>query len=254
MRTTTIAAAVLAAALGLAGCGSATDTGSGASSSAGAAKSSAAASVKSGDTVDGAALAKRMTDAMVAAGSGSMAMDFGGQGKADGSFVMKGSSMEQQMTMELQGEKLEVVSVGGVIYMKGLPGSEKPWVKIDPKADDPVSKMFAGLAGQDNDPRQFAKALQGTKATVVGTSGDTTEYEVTIDPSKLLGGTGGSTAAPSVAPVTAHYTLDKQDRPTVMTTEVQGQTLKITFSDWGTKTTITAPPADQVGTFKLPTG
>jgi hypothetical protein len=249
MKRTTIAAAALAAALGLAGCGSATDSGSGT-----AAKSSSPAAVKSGDSVDGAALAKRMTDAMVAAGSGSMAMDFGGQGKASGSFVMKDSSMEQQMTMEIQGEKLEVVSLGGVIYMKGLPGSEKPWVKIDPKADDPVSKMFAGLGGQDNDPRQFAKALQGTRAKVVGTSGDTTEYEVTIDPTKLLGGTGGSTAAPSVAPVTAHYTLDKQDRPTLMTTQVQGQTLKITFSDWGKKSTITAPPADQVGTFKLPTG
>ncbi|HET8768793.1 MAG TPA: hypothetical protein VFM86_15815, partial [Pedococcus sp.] len=84
MKRTTIAAAVLAAALGLAGCGSATDSGSGT-----AAKSSSPAAVKSGDAVDGAALAKRMTDAMVAAGSGSMAMDFGGQGKASGSFVMK---------------------------------------------------------------------------------------------------------------------------------------------------------------------
>ena len=147
---------------------------------------------------------------------------------------------------------MEIVSTGGIIYMKGLPGSKKPWVKIDPKADDPLSQMFADLTGDMGDPRQLAKALEGTRATVVGSTADSTTYDVTIDPKALLGGAAAS-AAPAAEPVQARYTLDAQDRPTVMSVEVQGQSLKITFGDWGTPVTIKVPPADQVGVFELPT-
>ena len=45
--------------------------------------------------------------------------------------------MEQSMEMAIQGQTLQIVSAGGIIYMKGLPGSSKPWVKIDPKGTDP---------------------------------------------------------------------------------------------------------------------
>jgi polyisoprenoid-binding protein YceI len=110
--------------------------------------------------------------------------------------------------------------------------------------------MFAGLAGDMGDPRQLAKALEGTKATVVSSTGDATTYDVTIDPSALL---GGASAAPSAGPVKARYTLDAQSRPTAMVVEVQGQSVKITFGDWGRPVNIKAPPADQVGTFTIPT-
>ena len=146
---------------------------------------------------------------------------------------------------------MEIVSTGGIIYMKGLPGSKKPWVKIDPKGDDPVSRMFAGLAGDMGDPRQLAKALEGTKATVVSSSADSSTYDVTIDPTALLGGAGG--AVPSTEPVKARYTLDAESRPTLMEVEVQGQSVGITLGDWGKRVVIKAPPADQVGTFELPT-
>ena len=38
----------------------------------------------------------------------------------------------------------------------------------------------------------------------------------------------------------------------MMTVEVQGQSITITFGGWGKPVTITAPPADQVGTLELP--
>jgi hypothetical protein len=59
---------------------------------------------------------------------------------------------------------------------------------------------------------------------------------------------------PSSEPVKARYTLDAENRPTAMTVDVQGQQVKITFGDWGKPVSITAPPADQVGTFQVPTG
>ena len=257
MKTTSIAAVALAAALGLSACGS-SDSGSGAASkSSGTSSSSSssttsAPSLKAGDTVDGAELATRMTDAMVKAGSGAVTMDLGSSGSAKGEFAMNGGKMEQDMTMEIQGQTLEVVSAGGVIYMKGLPGSQKPWVKIDPKGNDPLSKMFAGLTGDMGDPRQLAKALKGSKATVVSSSADENVYDVTIDPNTLLG-SSGQTAAPSAKPVKARYTLDAQDRPTKMTVEAEGQTITIAFTDWGKSVKIAVPPASQVGTFQMPT-
>ena len=258
MKTTSIAAVALAAALGLSACGSsdpespAASTASTASSSSASSSSSAAAGVKAGDSVDGAALAKRMTDAMIKAGSGTLSMDLGAQGSAKGSFTMKDGKMAQSMEMGIQGQTLQIISTGGVIYMKGLPGSDKPWVKIDPKGTDPLSKMFAGLTGDMGDPRQLATALEGSKATEVSRSADENVYDVTIDPTALLGGST-ATASPSAQPVKARYTLDGQDRPTKMTVDAQGQTISIVFADWGKAVTVTAPPADQVGTFQLPT-
>lgn len=256
MKTTSIAAVALAAALGLSACGS-SDTAEPAASkssstSSSSSSSSAAGAVKAGDSVDGAALATRMTDAMIKAGSGTVTMDLGAQGSAKGSFTMKDGKMEQSMEMGIQGQTLQIVSSDGIIYMKGLPGSKKPWVKIDPKGTDPMSKMFAGLTGDMGDPRQLATALKGSKATVVSSSADESVYDVTIDPSTLMGGST-ATASPSVAPVKARYTLDAQDRPTKMTVDAQGQTISIVFADWGKPVTITVPPADQVGTFELPT-
>ncbi|MGA8979146.1 MAG: hypothetical protein WB473_08520 [Pedococcus sp.] len=253
MKTTSIAVVALTAALGLSACGSSDPATPAASTSSSSSSSSAAAGVvKAGDTVDGAALATRMTDAMLEAGSGTVTMDLGAQGSAKGSFTMKDAKMEQSMEMAIQGQTLQIISAGGIIYMKGLPGSTKPWVKIDPKGTDPVSKMFAGLTGEMGDPRQLATALKGSTATVVSSSGEESVYDVTIDPSTLTGG-GTATASPSAQPVKARYTLDASDRPTKMTVDAEGQTITITFADWGKPVTITVPPADQVGTFELPT-
>jgi hypothetical protein len=196
-----------------------------------------------------------MTAAMLKAGSGTLTVDLGATGKVSGAFVITSGVMEQQMAMTVQGQPMEIISKGGIIYMKGIPGSTKPWVRIDPKATDPFSKMFAGLTGEMGDPRQLAKALEGTKATVVSSSPDATEYDVTIDPSKLAPATGqptGQTATPSTAPVKARYTLDAQDRPTTMKVDAQGQTVVVTFADWGKPVSVQAPPADQVGAFQLP--
>ena len=149
--------------------------------------------------------------------------------------------------------QVQVISTGGVLYLKGLPGSSKPWVKIDPKANDPFSKMFASVTGDLGDPRQLARALKGMTAKVVGSSGGTTEYEVSLDPSTMLPDSDLGSAAPSMAPVEAHYFVDARDRPSKIEVQVEGQELVVTFADWGKPITISAPPADQVGTFEIPT-
>lgn len=248
-KSMSFAALALVAGLGLSACGdSGTDAGATSSSRS---SGSSGPGLAAGATVDGGDLATKMTDAMVKAGSGTVSMELGSDGRSSGSFTIKGGVMEQQMTLQVEGQAMEIVSTGGIIYLKGLPGSAKPWAKIDLKADDPVSKMFAGLAGDMSDPRQLAKALEGTKATVVSSTADASSYDVTIDPSAILG-EEGSTAVPSTAPVKARYSLDAQGRPTTMVAQVQGQTVKITYGNWGKPVTIKAPPADQVGAFEFP--
>jgi hypothetical protein len=250
---TSCAALALAASIALAGCGStASPGGAGSGTAAGPA---AQAGLKAGDQVDGATLATRMTDAMIKAGSGTISMDLAATGKATGAFVMHQHSTDQHLSMTVQGQALEIVMTGGLIYMKGLPGSAKPWVKIDPHGTDQLSTMFAGLTGQMSDPRQLAAALHGTKATVVSVAPDATLYDVTLDPKKLLAAAGqaGNAAVP-LKPVKAHYTLDAQSRPTKLAVDAQGTTITVTFGGWGQPVTITAPPADQVGTFQLPPG
>lgn len=253
MQTTSFAALALTAALGLSACGGGDPDAAGPSSSSSSTSSASATSsgtgLKTGDTVDGSDLATRMTDAMVKAGSAGFVMELGTQGRATGWFTYKGGEMQQQVRMNLQGQAMQVVMLDGIFYMQGIPGSTKPWVRIDPKGDDPLSKLVAEATGDLGDPRQFAKALDGTKAQVVSSSADATVYSVEIDASKVLGD-----AAQSAGNVTARYTLDSKDRPTKMVVEVQGETVTLTLQDWGQDVDVVAPPADQVGTFELPTG
>ena len=132
------------------------------------------------------------------------------------------------MTMPIQGQTMQIVSTGGVIYMKGLPRRrKKPWVKIDPKADDPLSQMFAGMTGDMGDPRQLAKALEGTKATVVSSAADATTYDVTIDPSSLLGGSAAGAARVGGAGQGPATPSTPRTGPTSMAVDVQGQSVKI---------------------------
>ena len=62
------------------------------------------------------------------------------------------------------------------------------------------------------------------------------------------------TISPTAAPMSQKVDLwlDDQDRPAKMTTTTSGVTMQVTYSDWGAPVTITAPPADQVGSLKMP--
>ena len=187
---------------------------------------------------------------MVEAGSGTMTVELGSGHRATGSFAVRGDAMDQQMTVPFQGQTMQVVSTGGVIYLKGAPGASKPWVKVDPTADDPFSRILSGVAQAAGDPREMARAVSGTSVTVVGTSGGVTEYTATLDPAQVFGGLGSDGSA--MGAVETHYFVDAQDRPTKLVAQVDGHEVVVTFGNWGKPVSITAPPADQVGTFEIP--
>lgn len=240
MRRSSGAALALVGLLALGACGSPEDK--------------ADTSQSQGDKVDAGELAERMVAAMEKAGSGTMSMDTGGS-KATGDFKYVDGKLEQHTTVPVEGSEMEIIAVGDFVYLKGLPDQAKPWVKIDPKATDPVSQMFKGIAeGGISDPTKMASNLKGTQATVKSTEGDNTTYEFSVDSAKALGQSAAPSpsASASTPPLTMTYVLGKDDRPVTISTKVQDQSIKVTYSDWGKKVDIAAPPADQVGPITLP--
>ena len=243
LRRTSGAALALSGLLALGACGSD-------GSSAEATGTSAKADAAKGETLDAGEVAGRMVKAMEKAGSGTMTMKTGGQ-EASGDFRYVDGKLEQHTTVPVEGSEMEIIAVGDFVYLKGLPGQSKPWVKIDPTATDPVSQMFKGIVeGGVSDPTKMAANLKGTQATVKAESGDTTTYEFTVDPAKALGSTASAPAGSK--PLTMTYVLDKEDRPVTIATSAAGQKIEVAYSDWGKKVEIAAPPADQVGALSIP--
>lgn len=258
MRRSSGAALALAGLLALGACGS-SDTGSGSPDTAASGSTSADGGDQAtgdqakGDTVDAGEVATRMVAAMEEAGSGTMTMDTGGE-KATGDFRYVDGKLEQHTTVPVEGTEMEIIAVGDFVYLKGLPGQAKPWVKIDPAADDPVSQMFKGIVeGGVSDPATMAANLKGTEATVKSTDGGNTTYEFSVDPAKAMGQAAPSpSASASAKPLTMVYVLDEDDRPVTISTQVADQSIEVTYGDWGKKVEITEPPADQVGPMSFP--
>jgi hypothetical protein len=241
MRRSSGAALVLSGLLALGACGSSGDGDTGSSQS-------------QGESVDAGDVATRMVAAMEKAGSGTMTMSTGGQ-EAKGDFRYVDGKLEQHTKVPVEGSEMEIIAVGDFVYLKGLPGQAKPWVKIDPKSEDPISQMFKGIVeGGVSDPAKMAENLKGTKATVKSRDGGNTTYEFSVDAAKALGSTATPTpsASASVPELTMTYVLDKDDRPVTISTSAAGQAIKVSYSDWGKKVEISEPPADQVGAISIP--
>jgi hypothetical protein len=78
-----------------------------------------------------------------------MSMSGGMQMSIDGRMAMGEDSgeSEMEMSMELQGQQLDMRLVDGLIYISGAPMTQKgKWIEIDPSdAQDPMAQQFAGL-------------------------------------------------------------------------------------------------------------
>ncbi|MFN8099268.1 MAG: hypothetical protein U0Q21_13385 [Dermatophilaceae bacterium] len=281
MKKLSLAAALAAASLALAGCGGDSKTATSSSTTSSAASTSASTSVTTstsasttsspesststsdsgatassladaqvGDTIDGAVLAAAMKDAFKDGTTGHMSMDMGGMITAEGDFKVADGKQDSTMSMEMSGTKMEMISVGGVIYMKSplFAGGTK-WVKMD--------ATTAGASGTPDlnsfDPATMAKAFSGMKAKVTAKTADATTVQMDLDLKKLVEAMGDNSAIasataslPESIPVT--YTIDKDGRPTA-TTMNMGMDIKVAYSDWGKSVSIEAPPSSQVTTM-----
>ena len=157
-------------------------------------------------------------------------------------FVVAGSTRNVKTAIVSGSGTIEVLIVDGVTYLKdpAPKAGAKPWLKLDPNGKDFMSALLGGVIGLIGDPTRLLTA-GSDKATVtkIGVEGGLTHYQITgIDKDQ-----------------SADVWVDAQDRPAKLTATAPGKpgeapaSIEIVYSDWGAADiTVTAPPADQVGT------
>jgi hypothetical protein len=209
-----------------------------------------------------------------------MSMDMGTQAiKADGDMQV-GAAPVMDLTYDFAGVgKARMLLVDDIIYIE-LPKQAqtktggKPWVKIDTNGDDPVSKSLGGAleeAKTNGDPSQIIKRVEKAGEITAKKQEDlngkpTTHYSVTVDIKKYAATVNPElkkTLDKAIEAGVNNYPLevwvDQDDLPVRVTSESpftnpltqksEHLKLAIDYSDWGKPVSVTAPPADQVGTL-----
>ena len=264
-RVTMLAAGAVLAGLALAGCGAKEQAASNSDGGPGAVNSLQLLAEKLG------ANSSTKQSAHMA-----MSMEVAGQSvKADGDMKL-GSSPAMDLRYELPGiGEARMILVDDAFYFelpKQAQKNGKPWVKLDPDGNDPLSKSLGAALKEtkkNSDPAQMIKQLEGAgeitatkQETLEGKQ--TTHYSVTVDIRKYASKADPDLKALLDKAVEAGVTtypvevwVDKENLPvrvTLATPFTNPQTQKqdsvkmqLDYTDWGKSVTVTAPPADQVG-------
>ncbi|MGW4486907.1 hypothetical protein ACWEOE_24055 [Amycolatopsis sp. NPDC004368] len=282
-KTTFVVAAGAALALVLTGCGSKAENGT--ASATGGDKASSGLASPFANVLELAKASKQGTSKSKSSKM-SMTMSLGGKNvTADGVMSYDPGNLKMSMTMTTDGQQSEVRLIDKTMYMK-LPASEasqlgtdKPWVKISPDSDDPLSKALSGSMSQASEQSDPTKILdQISEAGRIVSSDQTTldgqqvnHYKVEIDLAKSMDKMLESVPAESQAQVKqllqgkdikmpAELWLDKDQLPLQITMD-ESEMMKamgapasaagsgkivVKYTDWGTPVDVTAPPADQV--------
>ncbi len=148
-----------------------------------------------------------------------------------------------------------VIVVHDIYYLKNAAlHSAKPWLKVDPKAGGPLSQLLGSLSNAD--PSKSLQAFDEAAAVMPRSTRridgiQTRKYVVRLD-SKVLASTLGYPARlAKLLPKTLTYDVwvDQQSlvRKLVTSIKVDGHTSTTTigFSDYGSKVSVTAPPASR---------
>lgn len=266
MKNRVICALAAAAALTLGGCGSsATETSASSSTSASA---SASVAAKVGDTLDAAELAALSSAVVQEKRTSHMAIDMGDQGSIDADVDYNMGTPKMAMTMDVAGEKMEIIYVDKVMYMSGDAFgdmTDAKWIKMDPKGEDEFSKMMAPTLTQMEssmkDPAQQLEIYEGATATVTKVDGDLTTYEMKVTQEQLSKALKAQTAdIPGLTEetlkqlpdgMTYSMVLNGAGLPQSLTTDFAGTAMTVIYSKWGEPVDVKAPPASEVGTVDL---
>ena len=275
MKRTVLSVLALSGALVLGACGSDTSpTAAPASASKPAASPSASAAPAGpevGDEVPLADIAKASAAAVEEKGTAHLTMSASGSGETEADLDLSGSSPTMSMTISEQGETIEMVYVDKVMYMGGDSFAEmtggKRWIKIDPEGDDMMSQMVGPLLGQIEssmgNPAEQLEAYADATATVKAIEDGVTTYEVTLtkkqlaavlkkQPEALPGVTEQALKDIPAEGITYTMSLDADSLPVTLAMDLAGESVELTYSDWGKDVAIEAPKASEVGTFELP--
>jgi hypothetical protein len=194
-----------------------------------------------------------------------------------------GNPVAEQMTINAGSVAEQVILVNNNFYVQ-IPGMSamtggKPWMEIQTGGgSNPATQMFTALIGsiqQNADPANVLKNLEAS-GTLTGSDTEqlngvaTTHYSITVDITKMIANQTDQTMKQLLTTAQqkglTNYPVgvwvNSSGLPVQTTinlpsigagaTATGGGLSTITYSNWGAPVTITAPPADQVGT--LPTG
>ena len=249
----------------LGACGSATPE-AGSPSSASSQPAGNASKAKAGDEVDLSAVFKETAAAMKAKKSYSFKGEAAG-GALSGQMSLDGDATAMKIETTMEGEKATILFIDGVMYMGGMPDlpAGKTFIKIDPKGDDPMSKMMGPALSQmadSADPTAGLADIEGLKAKVVEVKDGTTTYEATLSAEQQLdmakkrleamgmGDTPMPTPSVAMKALTVRQTIGADGLPTKV--ELSGSpesTMTLTYSGWGAPVDVQVPPADKVASF-----
>lgn len=279
MARTVLSVLALSGALVLGACGTqSAGTGAGtaataASASAAGSSSKAGSSAKVGDLVPLKELATRCAAAVKAKGTAHLTTKAGASGEMEADVDFRGSAPKMSMTTTEGGETVRMVYLDKVIYLGGdsmasMSGG-KPWVKISAGGDDLMSQLMGPLLTQmqssTGNPAEQLKAYGDVDATVKAASGGVTTYTVRLTRAQLEkavqtqtqgmpGLSAGAVKQLPVGRVSYDLALDANNLPLSLTMDLGTSSVDVTYSKWGDPVRVTAPPASEVGTFRMPTG
>lgn len=263
--TGVVAGSALSSVLALSACGSSTDAKPVAKTTpsvSATAHTMSASSAARGGVVDGKMLATMVADAMVASKTAHMALATNGKPGGEGDYKF-GNPVSVDMKMSQQGMDLEIVQTDGAVYVKGIPGLPKPWLKVNPQGTDAFSKAMSSMGdlSKSSDPRAAISMMNGVKGRDLGTARvggvATRHFAFKIKLSaygKLLSPQMLKAAKGTIKdPIATDYWLGDDNLPRKVTSVVtlkggKKQSTQITYSDWGKPVNIVAPPAAQVAT------
>jgi hypothetical protein len=286
LRKTLLVAGAGAALIALSACGpdniagSATSQGSGGAAAASSGPSSSAPSGDSQKISTVADLGALVQHNASAKNSVHVQMDMSIPGagaiSAQGDMKFAGTQSAEQMTMTVPGAgAMQMVIVGGNFYMKlpaALSSSDKPWVKVDTSGNDALSQSLgstASLADQ-TDPTQLIDKIKSA-GTITNTTHEqlngeaTTHYSINVDVKKMAANMASTDtekqALSQLGATTMPFDIwvNSDNLPVKIVTKIafpdptSGKSEQVSmtalYTNWGQPVTVTAPPADQVGTL-----
>ncbi|WP_246272522.1 hypothetical protein [Amycolatopsis acididurans] len=269
MKRTALGASVLALVVALTGCGTKTVSGT----PSGESFTDAQELVRAASSKTAEAKSSKFTFETALAGQ-----KFTGQGAGR----YDGANTAMQMSMDVGPVHEEILYVDGSAYIQ-LPEEYrekmtggKPWGKLDP--NNPMAKsMGASTNAEQNDPSKYLDQIQeaGTIKRNEQTTLDgqpVTHYWIDVDltkvmnkladsgyPQEMLDLLKGKTGTiplelwlnQDLLPVKITEDLGSMMKAMGAPSQLTDMTMTMTYTDWGTPVTLTAPPADQVGDLKL---
>jgi len=160
---------------------------------------------------------------------------------------------EMELTVDLQGQTLELRQVDGLLYISGPPATPSgKWVEIDPQdTQNPMAQQFAGLAESGNLTTTFDAFKDGLEEVeYVGEEeidGEATDHYVfTVDSAKAAEAQGQMMPQGAPEELTYDVWLTDDDLMRRVTFELGPVKAVINATDWGEPVEVEAPAQSDI--------